>query len=80
MKSIEKGNIRIELIDLICDIENLLKRIRKVYEIYAIYLIEEGKVDTYKKYIYLFDKYNDILQKICKNLREMKKEKKDLFL
>ena len=63
MESIEKGNLRSELKSLICDIENLLKRIRKVYEIYSIYLVEEGKVDTYKKYINLFIKYDDILRK-----------------
>lgn len=80
IKCIEKGNIRIELIYLIRNIMDLLTRIRKVYEIYAIYLIEEDKVDTYKKYINLFVKYDDIFEKICKNLRKIKKEKKDLFL
>ena len=80
IESIEKGNLRIELKHLITNIEDLLTRIRKVYEIYSIYLVEEGKVDTYKKYINLFIKYDDILRKINKTLTNIKKEKKDLFL
>ena len=80
IESIEKGNLRMELIDLIGNIGALLKRIRKVYEIYSIYLVEEDKVDTYKKYINVFIKYDDIFQKIQKILEKIKKEKKYLFL
>lgn len=36
IESIEKGNLRIELKHLIANIEDLLTRIRKVYEIYSI--------------------------------------------
>ena len=80
IESIEKGNLRIELKYLIANIEDLLTRIKKVYEIYSIYLVEDGKVDTYKKYINVFMKYDDIFRKIQETLKKIKKEKKDLFL
>ena len=80
IESIEKGNLRIELKNLIANIEDLLKRIRKVYEIYSIYLVKEDKVDIYEKNINVFIKYDDILQKINKTLQNIRKEKKDLFL
>ena len=80
IESMEKGNLRIELKNLIANIEDLLKRIRKVYEIYSIYLVEKNKVDIYEKNINVFIKYDDILQKINKTLQNIRKEKKDLFL
>ena len=80
IESIEKGNLRIELKYLIANIGDLLTRIRKVYEIYSIYLVKEGKADIYKKNINVFIRYEDILQKTNKTLKNIKKEKKYLFL